>query len=135
MKNALLCALVALIATSAVSHGLGPAKDTPSQAPTQADAVKTRPLPFHGTVTKVDPKAQTITVGKRVFHLNETTKLMMDNSAILLADVQVGVRVGGSYLKDENGNLHALKLNFKSAPEKSPDESPSKKPPGDESET
>ena len=77
MKKALSCALFVLIATSMVSPALGAADETksksPAKAPAKAAVKKPRPLPFHGRVSKVDAKAQTLTVGKRVFHLNDTT--------------------------------------------------------------
>jgi len=141
MKKALSCALFVLIAIGPVIRSLGAVEETkskskiPSKAPAQVEDKKTRPLPFHGTVTEVDPKAQTITVGKRVFHLSETTKLMKDKSVIPLKEVLVGERVGGSYLKDDDGNLQALKLNFKGSAAKSTEKTPSKQPETEDSET
>jgi hypothetical protein len=139
MKKALSCALFVLIATSMVSPALGAADETksksPAKAPAKAAVKKPRPLPFHGRVSKVDAKAQTLTVGKRVFHLNDTTKLMKNDTAIPLQSVVIGERVGGSYLKDDNGNLHALKLNFKGLNEKAPKEAPPQKRKTDDPES
>ncbi len=135
MKKVLSCALFVLIATGTVFQTFGSVDDakSKSKSPAKVTEQKSRLLPFHGKVVEVDPKAQTITVGKRVFHLSAATQLMKNKSVIPLKSVEIGERVGGSYRKDEKGTLHAIKLNFKGSTKATRAKSPSKQAPKDDS--
>jgi hypothetical protein len=97
-----------------------------SLSPVQAQATETKvkKIPFHGKLSSFDRGADTITiVGKtttRVFHVTSTTKVIdgSGNPSSLSAAV-VGEDVGGSYAKDESGNmmLFSLRLGAKSGSE------------------
>lgn len=86
------------------------------QAPSQ-EAVKkksaARVIPFNGRIRAVDLSAQTITIGKRVFHCSAKTKLTRDNKSVSLSEEMVGQRVGGAYVKAEDGTLRAVTVRLK----------------------
>jgi hypothetical protein len=76
---------------------------------------KARPIPFHGTIAAVNPTAQTITVGKRVFVVTADTKLYRNDKTVAGAwkDAVVGGPVTGSYVKAPDGRLMARSVYFK----------------------
>ena len=100
----------------------------PAQTTTTA---KVKKIPFHGTLSAFDASADTITLASkkdpagRVFHVQSTTKITDGSgNATTLASAVVGEDVGGSYSKDDSGNmnLNSLRLGAKDgskAPKKS----------------
>jgi hypothetical protein len=73
-----------------------------------------RPLPFHGTLAKVDKTAQTITLtGKsaRQFQITAQTKITKDGKNATLSDAVVGEEVGGSY-REIDGKRIAVSVRF-----------------------
>lgn len=62
-----------------------------------------RKLPFHGRLSAVNGKEQTITVnystGDKVFHLTPETKILKFEKPATLEDAVVGEQVSGAYVK------------------------------------
>lgn len=79
---------------------------TPAAEKKAAGEKKARPVPFQGTLAKVDKSARSITVGKRVFQITAETRLFKNGGAVpaVLEDGVVGQRVTGSYLKSAEGS-------------------------------
>lgn len=84
----------------------------------QPAAKKPRPIPFHGTLSTVNPTLRTLTVGKRTFILTGDTKIYRGENRMpgTLADAKVGGPVTGSYIKAEDGKLLARSVFFKTPP-------------------
>ena len=126
MKRVFTTTVIALIAALGLSHALAR-----GQSPGEKK-IAPRILPFNGKLLAVDTEANTFTVGKRVFHVTPETKLTKDGQAAKLSDGVLGEKVGGSYIKDESGALHATNVRFGEKPEtdskpnkpKSPEETP-----------
>ena len=80
-----------------------------------------RKLPFRGKIKAVDIEKNTISLnaakGKadRVFTLAKDAKLTLDGKAAKLADVKVGMFVGGSYTRASKteANAHTVNVNTK----------------------
>ena len=53
----------------------------------------------------MDTKAATIKVGKRLFHISKTTRLIKDDKPMELSEELVGQRIGGSYIATSDGTL------------------------------
>jgi len=73
-------------------------------------------IPFHGKLQSVDASAETITLsGKsaRVFHVLPTTKITDGSGAASsLSAATVGEDVGGSYVKEADGNMNLFSVRF-----------------------
>lgn len=79
-----------------------------------------RSIPFRGTVDKVDLETKSIMVGKRVFYLTETTKILRGNDPVKLEDAKVGDKVGGAYRKEADDKLVAVTVRFGDKPSSEP---------------
>ena len=104
---------IAIIAAPVLSR----AQDTgtnPPAAPRHSTTVKPRKHEssvFRGTVSAVDAKAMTLTVGKRTFEITSETKITKDGKSAILSDIAVGDKVGGAYKKTDDGKLAATTIN------------------------
>ena len=86
----------------------------------------TRKLPFRGKIKAVDVEKNTISLnaakGKpdRVFTLAKDAKLTLDGKEAKLADVKVGMFVGGSYTRASKteANAHTVNVLTKRPPRK-----------------
>jgi hypothetical protein len=105
---ATLLATLVLNATHAADDARQPAKEPAA-----------RSLPFHGKLAAVDAKANTITVGKRVFLLTHETKITRDGASAKLTDAVVGDKVGGAYVKEEDGAMRVTSIRFGEKPDPS----------------
>ena len=76
-------------------------------------------LPFRGKIKAVDAEKNTITLnaakGKpdRVFTLAKEAKLTLDGKEAKLADIKVGMHVGGSYKRISKTETEARTVNVK----------------------
>ena len=66
-----------------------------------------RTIPVRGNVAAVDKDANTVTVGKQVFHISSETKVTKGNQAATIADLAVGDAIAGNYTKADDGKLTA----------------------------
>lgn len=102
-------AMIALGAVVACLPLSAPAQETEGRTPAVEKKTvgekKARPVPFQGTLAKVDKSARAITVGKRVFQITAQTRLFKNGGAApaVLEDGVVGQRVTGSYIKPAEG--------------------------------
>jgi hypothetical protein len=94
----------------------GQAADPPAKRPGNPPAAsategspdresKPRPIPFHGTIASVDPRARTFTIGRRTFQVTPATRIEKGGQTVKLDSAKVGERASGSYLKQEGGQL------------------------------
>ena len=70
------------------------------------------PGPFHGKLAALDPKAKTITVGKRTFQITAQTRIKKADKPATLADGVVGEPVSGYVKPAEGGKWIASSVNF-----------------------
>lgn len=89
-------------------------------APTPAvKPAKPKKIAYEGTLTAVDPTANTITVtttkSTKILAIASTTKIKKDSKPAVLADFTVGAKVTGSYIADASGKLTASSLYTKTA--------------------
>jgi hypothetical protein len=117
-----------VMASAATKKSPSPAASpsvTPSPKSTRSPAPKTTPtagpkatphptigraVPFHGTVSAVDQKAKTFTIGKeksRVFKVTDKTVLTKGGAPATMKDVVANEEVRGSYWKATDGTLEA----------------------------
>ncbi len=101
----------ALIAAPAAVHAQNNSAQTPS-GETVTPKPKKHSLPFHGKVAAVDTAARTVTVGTLVINVTAHTKITKDGHPATLADIAVGEKISGSYIKDEAGKLHAMVIHM-----------------------
>ena len=127
MKKTIGLILVTLMSALGTLPAL--AADTPVQQKEAKKNGNVRSVPFNGKLAAVDLDAQTITVGKRIFHLTADTKVYKDDKLVTLTKEMVGERVGGAYVKSPEGNLQIVKMRVGAKPESNA-ESP--KAPGQE---
>ncbi len=70
-----------------------------------------RPIPFHGKISAVDPKAKTFTIAglltSRTFKMNDKTALSKTGAPATMKDIVAGEEVAGSYWKQADGSLEA----------------------------
>ena len=98
------------------------AEDTGTNAPASSETAPAKPgkhgtLPFHGTLTAVDAKAMTLTVGKLTLQVTTNTVIFQGGKSATLADGAVGERVGGTYKRTEDGKLYAVSVHYMPKPE------------------
>ena len=111
----------ALVAMPALSRAEGTnAPASPSQA-APAKPKKHEGLLFQGTVSAIDAKAMTLTVGTRTLHVTSDTKIIKDGKSATLADGVVGEQVSGAYKKTDDGKLNAISIHFGAKVEKKND--------------
>lgn len=81
-----------------------------NQAPAAADkaAKSDRPLPFNGTLKAINKEAMTVEVGNRTFKITADTKYLQGG----LDAAKIGEKVGGSYIKAEDGTLVVNSIRF-----------------------
>jgi hypothetical protein len=127
MKKTLCLFLIGVITTLATLAV--PAADPPSEQKEVKKNNTSRMIPFNGKLAAVDLEAQTITVGKRTFHLTTETKIYKDDKLVSLSKEMVGERVGGAYVKAADGNLEIVKMRVGAKPDR---ENESQKNPGQE---
>ena len=92
----------AIIAAPVLAHAQNSGTNLPA-APGQTEPAKPKKHEgnvFHGTVSAVDAKTMTLTVGKRTFDVTSETKITKDGKPAILGDIAVGDKVGGAYKKD-----------------------------------
>jgi len=102
----------AIIAAPVLSRAQNNTTNPPA-APAQTEPAKPKKhesVPFHGTVSAVDTKAMTLTVGKRTFEVTSDTKITKDGKPAILSDIAVGDKVGGAYKKTDDGTLAATTI-------------------------
>ena len=103
----------AIIAAPVLSRAQNNTTNPPA-APAQTEPAKPKKhesVPFHGTVSAVDTKAMTLTVGKRTFEVTSDTKITKDGKPAILSDIAVGDKVGGAYKQADGGKLAATTVN------------------------
>ncbi len=118
MKKQIVKLTLSLFATAIIAAPmLSRAQDTgtnPPAAPGQTEPAKPKKHEgnvFRGTVSAVDAKAMTLTVGKRTFEVTSETKITKDGKPAILSDIAVGDKVGGAYKKTDDGKLAATTIN------------------------
>jgi hypothetical protein len=107
------------IETSAFADDKKEAKEKPAKK-------KREFLPFRGKIKAVDTEKNTISLnaakGKpdRVFTLAKDAKLTLDGKEAKLADIKVGMFVGGSYTRASKteANAHTVNVKTKRTPRK-----------------
>ena len=119
MFVARLALAVTLTLTSALMAAETPIPQDPPQAGESAPSPDahsvSRRLPFHGKLTAVDPKANTITLtystGDKVFHITPHTEILKHEKPAKLDEAQLGEQVSGAFVR--NGDRAELtKLNL-----------------------
>jgi len=80
--------------------------DTPAME--QPAPKSQRALPFNGKLKAIDKETGTLTVGNRTFLITPETRYLQGN----LESARVGEKVGGSYLKTEDGTLKVNSIRF-----------------------
>lgn len=98
-----ICTAIFTVATRAAD---GP----PPTAGAERGSAKSKPVPFHGKISALDPKARTITVGKRLFHTTAETKFIKAGKSAAFEDAQVGDEIGGQYRPTAEGKLEAASI-------------------------
>ena len=91
----------AIIAAPVLAHAQNSGTNLPA-APGQTEPAKPKKHEgnvFRGTVSAMDAKAMTLTVGKRTFEVTSETKITKDGQPAILSDIAVGDKVGGAYKK------------------------------------
>ncbi|MGA3284847.1 MAG: DUF5666 domain-containing protein [Verrucomicrobiota bacterium] len=86
----------------------------PPAAPGQTEPAKPKKHEgsvFRGSVSAVDAKAMTLTIGKRTFEVTSETKITKNGQPAILSDIAVGDKVGGAYKKTDDGKLAATTIN------------------------
>src|SRR4051812_41032826 len=114
MKHTLLkaAAAVLLLAGSALVS-FAPAAEKAENATTQPGAAGAEgAAKFYGSITAVDPKAMTFTIGEQTFTVVGETQMSKDDKAATIADAVVGEPARGTYTKAENGTLQVTKVRF-----------------------
>ena len=106
MKKLFTLMLVPCLWLTAIPTRAADEKQPPAEKATRKTGAE-RKLPFHGMVAEVDTKAGTIKVGKRVFHVGKETQILKDDKPMKLSEELIGQRIGGSYVKGEDGTLEA----------------------------
>lgn len=79
-----------------------------------------RAIPFRGTVTNVDMKAKTFTIGKeksRSFKVTDKTVITRNGQSATMKDVTVNEEARGSYWKIPDGSMEVKTLKLGSANE------------------
>ena len=127
MKKQIIKLTLSLFATAIIAAPmLSRAQDNgtnPPAAPGQTEPVKPKKhegLVFHGTVSAVDAKAMTLTVGKRTFAVTSETKITKNGQPAILSDIAVGDKIGGAYKKTDDGKLAATTINDGKKPGEEP---------------
>ena len=77
-------------------------------------ASSSKAVPFNGTLKALDKDAGTVTVGNRTFKLTPETKYLKGG----VDDAKLGEKVGGSYLKSDDGTLLVKSIRFGPKPGK-----------------
>jgi hypothetical protein len=75
---------------------------------------KEKVLPFNGTLKALNTDAGTVTVGNRTFKLTMDTKYLQGG----LDKAKIGEKVGGSYIKADDGTLIVNSIRFGPKPPK-----------------
>jgi len=104
----------ALMAAPALCRAQDTGGATPPTSPKQTEPAKPKKHEgnvFRGTVSAVDAKAMTLTVGKRTFNVTSDTKITKDGRPAILSDIAVGDKCGGAYKKTDDGKLAATTIN------------------------
>ena len=86
--------------------------------------IANRETAFRGPLKAIDKTAKTISVGKDTIQITSETKITRAGKPATLEDGAVGDLVGGSYQKDADGKLNAMRLRF--APKPTPESSETK---------
>jgi len=127
MKKQIVKLTLSLFATAIIAAPmLSRAQDngaTPPAAPGQTEPAKPKKHEgnvFRGTVSAVDAKAMTLTVGKRTFEITSDTKITKDGKPAILSDIAVGDKIGGAYKKTDDGKLAATTINDGKKPAEEP---------------
>lgn len=93
---------------------------TSSSTMSTTTSTKMKKTEYHGMVKSVDTAANTITVsnkkGDMTLTVAPTTKITQDKKPATLADITMGEKVTGSYMKDASGTMTACKINGHSVP-------------------
>jgi len=116
MKKQIVKLTLSLFATAIlIAPVLSRAQDTGTNtSPAQTAPVKPKKhegAVFRGTVSAVDAKAMTLTVGQRTFDVTSETKITKNGQPAILSDIAVGDKVGGAYKKTADGKLAATTIN------------------------
>jgi hypothetical protein len=102
----------AIIAAPVLARAQDKGTNAPA-APSQTEPAKPKKhesAPFHGTVSAVDTKAMTLTVGKHTFNVTSDTKITKEGKPAILSDIAVGDKVGVAY-KKTGDKLAAITIN------------------------
>ncbi len=120
--------LILLAATAALSQaGAADRAAAPSQEASSAAAPAAAPaaakVPYHGTVSSIDPAARTFRLKgrekERVFALTPATKIMRDGVAVELSAMALGEEVRGQAVRNsERWDAVSILLGAKAPPVK-----------------
>lgn len=105
-----------LTTTTNAAEDQKPGKPAAEKSGDAKSEKKPRAIPFRGKVTAADKAAGTFTVGKRVFHVSDQTKLTKQGKTAGLSEAVVGETVTGTYLKAEDGKLNAVSVRLSPIP-------------------
>jgi len=91
---------------------------TPGTAAADGTKTEKKPSahPFHGKLAAIDKTANTITVGKSVYHVTAETKIKKDGNPATLADAVIGEEASGYVKPADDGTMNASSLNFGAKP-------------------
>jgi hypothetical protein len=122
MKHILLKSALCAVAGLALGAPLALSAQTATSMTTSTTttSTKVKKTEYHGMVKSVDTAANTITVtnkkGDMTLSVTPTTKIMQNKKPATLADITMGEKVSGSYIKDATGAMMAASIHGKSAP-------------------
>lgn len=78
---------------------------------TKNTASKESGTSFYGTITKVDPSAQTFNIGRRTFQILQTTHMVSQTGGdVDISNLKVGQKVSGTYKQSAEGKMEVLSL-------------------------
>jgi len=109
----------AILAAPMLSRAAETSTNTPPAHAAPAKPKKHETAPFRGSVSAVDAKAMTLTVGNRTFEVTSETKITKDGKPAILSDIAAGDKVGGAYKKDGD-KLTATTINVGKKPAEEP---------------
>jgi hypothetical protein len=106
-------AAVALFAGVITTAGLSYAETAATAPATSAPAADANANKFYGSVSAIDAKAGTFTVGEQTFVVVKESQLTKaDGSTATLADAVVGEPARGTFEKGADGKLNVTKVRF-----------------------
>jgi len=126
MHNILLKSALTAVAGLALCAPLALSAQTTTPTATSAatsavtTSTKVKKTEYRGTVKSVDTAANTITVtnkkGDMTLTVTTATKILQNKKTATLADITMGEKVSGSFIKDATGAMTAASIHGHTAP-------------------